>query len=105
VDATGDTGYFLRFNPDRQAVQFGKVGGYRDWYVDHMPELDRPLHIEPGVPIRYRIVVDGTALVAYVNDQVALSGRLYTARPGRVGLYADGATVTASAPSLRRGVR
>jgi beta-fructofuranosidase len=105
VDATGDTGYFLRFNPDRQAVQFGKIGGYRDWYVDHMPELDRPLPIQPGVPIRYRIVVDGTALVAYVNDQVALSGRLYTPRPGRVGLYADGATVTASTPSVRQGAR
>lgn len=105
VDATGDTGYFVRFDPDRQAVQFGKIGGYRDWYVDHMPELDRPLHIQPGVPIRYRIVVDGTAMVAYVDDQVALSGRLYNPRPGRVGLYADGATVTASAPSVRLAAR
>ncbi|MEU4197110.1 glycoside hydrolase family 32 protein [Kribbella sp. NPDC026611] len=105
VDAAGDTGYFLRFNPARQALQFGKIGGYRNWYVDHMPELDRPLEIQAGVPLDYRIVVDGSAMVAYVNDQVALSARLYADRPARCGLYADGATVIATAPTIRRGNR
>ena len=48
VDEQGDTGYFLRFNQAGQRLEFGKMGGYRSWYVDHMPELDRPLHFSAG---------------------------------------------------------
>jgi beta-fructofuranosidase len=102
VDSEGDAGYFLRFNLDGQALQFGKVGGYRftlslpfpNCYVDHMPELDRPLAIRAGVPLRYKIVVDKSAIVAYVDDHVALSGRMYAAPFGRCGLFADGTTVS-----------
>jgi beta-fructofuranosidase len=58
-----------------------------------MPELDRPLAIREGETLRFRIIVDKTAVVAYVNDEVALSGRMYANPFGRCGLYADGATV------------
>ena len=94
MDEAGDTGYFLRFNLAEQRLEFGKVGGYRDWYVDHMPELDRPLPIRQGEAIRFRIIVDKTAVVAYINDAVALSGRMYANPFGRCGLFADGTAVT-----------
>ena len=102
LDGEGDAGYFLRFNVDGQALQFGKVGGYRfilslpfpNCYVDHMPELDRPLEIRAGVPLRYKVVVDKSAIVAYVDDRTALSGRMYAAPLGRCGLFADGTTVS-----------
>jgi beta-fructofuranosidase len=121
VDGAGDVGYFLRFNLDRQALQFGKIGGYRfvlslpfpNCYVDHMPELDRPLEIRAGVPLRYRVVVDKSAIVAYVDDRVALSGRMYPGPFARCGVFADGtaASVTGfasrsineSASATRRG--
>lgn len=90
VDEAGDTGYFLRFNLEGQRLEFGKVGGYRSWYVDHMPELDRPLPIRPGEALRFQIIVDKTAVVAYINDQVALSARMYANPFGRCGLFADG---------------
>lgn len=89
-----DTGYFLRFNLKGQRLEFGKIGGYRHWYVDHMPELDRPLAMRPGQPLRFKIIVDKTAVVAYVNDQVALSGRMYLSPFGRCGLFVDGTAVT-----------
>jgi beta-fructofuranosidase len=94
MDEAGNTGYFLRFNLAEQRLEFGKVGGYRDWYVDHMPELDRPLPIRQGEAIRLRIIVDKTAVVAYINDAVALSGRMYANPFGRCGLFADGTAVT-----------
>lgn len=89
LDENGEGGYFLRFDVERQVLQFGRVGGYRSWYVDHFPELDRPLAIEPGRPIPFRIVLDGSAVVAYAGD-VALSARRYQRRRGRYGVYADG---------------
>jgi beta-fructofuranosidase len=100
-DEAGNTGYFLRFDRSGQRLEFGKVGGYRSWYVDHMPELDRPLAIRVGEALRFRIIVDKTAVVAYVNDEVALSGRMYSNPFGRCGLYADGATVSVSGLTAR----
>jgi beta-fructofuranosidase len=97
MDEEGDTGYFLRFNLAGQRLEFGKVGGYRNWYVDHMPELDRPLSIKTGEALRFKVIVDKSAVVAYVNDQVALSGRTYSNPFGRCGLYVDGTEVLVSA--------
>jgi beta-fructofuranosidase len=96
TDEAGNTGYFLRFNRNGQRLEFGKVGGYRSWYVDHMPELDRPLALEMGAVLRFKIIVDKTAVVAYVNGVVALSGRMYANPFARCGLFADGASVSVS---------
>jgi len=96
MDDEGDTGYFLRFNLAGQRLEFGKVGGYRNWYVDHMPELDRPLTIKTGEALRFIVIVDKSAVVAYVNDQVALSGRMYANPFGRCGLFVDGTEVLVS---------
>jgi beta-fructofuranosidase len=101
ADDQCNSGYFLRFNLKEQRLQFGKVGGYRNWYVDHMPELDRPLQIDANRPLRFRIIVDKTAVVAYVNDQVALSGRMYSNPFGRCGLFADGTSVSVSGFEVR----
>ena len=97
VSAGGDQGYFLRFSAAARVVQFGKIGGYRPWYVDHMPELDRPLELEPGKALSVRVIVDGTAVVAYADDRVALSARMYGGPGGRCGLFADGAVVSVRA--------
>jgi beta-fructofuranosidase len=96
-------GYFLRFDQNGQALQFGKVGGSGRVHLDRMPELDRPLQIRPGEPLRFTIVVDGSALVAYVGDRAALSARMYADGPGRSGLFADGTLVSVVGFALRRG--
>lgn len=92
---------FLRFDAERQALQFGKVGGYRSWYVDHFPELDRPLCIEPHRPIPFKVVLDGSAVVAYAGD-VALRARRYQLRRGGTGIFADGAAASFGNLSTRR---
>ncbi|MBD7919140.1 glycoside hydrolase [Cellulomonas sp. Sa3CUA2] len=90
TDANGHGGYFLRLHAGRQVMQLGKVGGYRSWFVDHFPELDRPLRIVPGRAVDLRIVLDGSAVVVYADD-VALSGRLNERAGGWFGAFADGA--------------
>jgi beta-fructofuranosidase len=101
VDEAMDTGYFLRFNRIGGRLEFGKAGGYRPWYVDHMPDLERPLPMRSGESLRFKVIVDKTAVVAYVNDQVALSGRMYANPLGRCGLFADGTAVTVNGFAAR----
>lgn len=101
VDGTGNGGYFLRLDPAGGVVQLGKVGGYRNWYVDHFPELDRPVDLPTGEPVRFRVLVDRSAVVAYINDEIALSGRMYDRPRGSYGLYVDGAQVAFAGVELR----
>ncbi len=102
-EGQAEGGYFIRFDADLQRIQFGKVGGYRPWFVDQMPELDRPLTISRNQTISYRIIVDGSAVVAYFNDEVALSARMYS-RPRRAfGFFADEAAVCFGSLTVRTG--
>ena len=101
VDAEGRGGYFLRFDPALGAAQFGKVGGYRDWYVDHFPELDRPVTVTAGEPLQFTILVDHSAVVVYLDDEIALSARMYHRPRGHYGMYADGADAVFNRIAMR----
>ncbi len=101
MDDADGSGYFLRFNVPEQRLEFGKIGGSSAWYVDRMPELDRPLALRADEALHVRIIVDKTAMVAYVNDWVALSGRMYATPLGRCGLFVDGSTLSTTGLELR----
>lgn len=83
ADKTFDKNYQLRLEPANQRL-----------VVDRWPRpgdqpfmLERPLAMKAGQPIRLRVLVSGTCLVAYANDAVALSCRMYEHRTGRLGLF------------------
>jgi beta-fructofuranosidase len=88
--------YLLRLEPEHGRVVFDRRPHRIDVpfeaesdrsYVsapDH--EIERPLRPEAG-SVRIRVVVDGSAIVAYVND-VALSTRGYDLERGELGVYA-----------------
>lgn len=87
-------GYLLRIEPRRNRLVFDRWPrrrtGPAQWQISgdvpFLPELERPLRPSDG---RYdlRVVVDGTICVAYVNDEVALSARIYDRRTGGIGLF------------------
>ena len=49
--------------------------------------LERPLPLVAGQPVRLKLFVDGSCLVVYVDDAVALSCRLYDHPVGQWGLF------------------
>lgn len=49
--------------------------------------LERPLAMAAGRPVRLRLIVDGTCVVVYADDAVALSCRMYDHREGMLGLF------------------
>jgi len=52
-------------------------------------DLERHCRLQPGAPIHLRIVVDGTCVVVYVNNAVAMSGRAYESFGTGWGLFVN----------------
>lgn len=54
--------------------------------------VERPLTSTANQPVRLKVIVDDTCVVAYADDTVALSCRMYDRTTGQVGLFvAEGA--------------
>ena len=68
---------------------------------DHPFMLERPLKILPARPVTLRAIADGTCLVLYANDQVALSCRMYDRRAGALGLFVTEGEATFTHISLK----
>ena len=83
ADDTLDTYYQVRLEPAAQRM-----------VIDRWPRpgdqpfiLERPLAMQPDRPVRLRVLVDGTCLVVYADDEVALCCRMYEHRTGALGLF------------------
>ena len=92
--ADGSEGYLLRIEPKRDRLVFDRWPrrrtGPAQWQISgdvpFLVELERPLR-PCGGRYELKVVVDDTCCVAYVNDEVALSVRMYDHRNGGVGLF------------------
>ncbi|MEA2068257.1 MAG: hypothetical protein U9P12_03555, partial [Verrucomicrobiota bacterium] len=49
----------------------------------------RPLPVQPGDRITVKVVLDGNAAVACVNDDICLSVRMYDRRDNTFGIWSD----------------
>lgn len=97
ASADGSEGYLMRIEPRRDRLVFDRWPrtrtGPAQWQISgdvpFLPELERPLRPSQG---RYdlRIIVEDSICVAYVNDEVALSTRIYDRGSGGVGLFVGG---------------
>jgi beta-fructofuranosidase len=88
-----DASYYFRFEPHNHRLVFDCVprttapdqrvtieGGY-------MPGLERYVNLEPGKPVDLTILVDHTIAVIYVNDQSAMTVRMYNLASGGWGFF------------------
>jgi beta-fructofuranosidase len=89
--------YQLRIEPSRRRVVF-----------DRWPRpgnepfvFERPLPEAVRSPVRLRVLVDGSAIVAYVDDAVALSARGYLVDGPDVGVFVSEGSATFSGISVR----
>ncbi len=88
ADANLDCGYLLRLEPERQRVsleRFPRPG-------DEPAIIERPVALDAARPVRLRVLIEGSVMVAYIDDVVALSARMYGHKSGDFGLFvAEGA--------------
>ncbi|MGV3767113.1 MAG: glycoside hydrolase domain-containing protein [Chitinophagaceae bacterium] len=74
--------YKVRFSMADKNVSLVRVSG-----SDTFTETSVPFAMEPGKEYTVRIVIDNSICVVYVNDAVALSGRIYSLSNQSWGLY------------------
>lgn len=74
-------GYFLRMELSRRRVVLDRWP--RKAEVEYEPGLERPIRLSKDGKYRMMLLVDGSAACAYINDDVALSFRMYN----RAGAY------------------
>lgn len=94
---TLDTYYQLRIEPAAQRIVLDRWPRPGDQTHMH----DRPLAVRFEQPIHLRVICDGTCLVAYIDDRVALSSRMYDHPSGDAGLFVVEGEATFSDVSLR----
>ncbi|MCL4505310.1 MAG: GH32 C-terminal domain-containing protein [Chloroflexi bacterium] len=84
--------YYIRIEPTHNRLVFDMWPRPGD--KPYMPELERPLRVTAGSPIRLTVLVDGTLCETYVNDRIAMSTRCYDLQRGQWGVFAEDACVT-----------
>jgi beta-fructofuranosidase len=97
VGEGAETYYQVRLEPANQRVvtdRWPRAG-------DQPVMLERPLRMLPGQPVHLRAIADGTCLVVYADDVVALSCRMYDLPDGDWGLFATEGDVQFSGVYLR----
>lgn len=95
TDESFDEGYFVRFDPkhNRFVIDMwprSNQGKYQ-WQIDgdkpFIIELERPVKIVPEKEIEVKILQQDDICVIYVNDEVAVTMRMYNQRSGDLGFF------------------
>jgi len=81
ADEKLDDCYLISIEPGRDLLKFDKR--QRAW---DYPWMERPVNTEGG-EATLKVIVSGTVIAIYVNDDVALSGRVYDLEAGSAGLF------------------
>ena len=92
---TANCGLILRMDDDLNSYyQVRLEPANQRLVIDHWPRpgdqpfmLECPLALAPNKPVNLRAIAEGTCLVVYANDQVALSCRMYEHHGGKLGLF------------------
>ncbi|MCY2931521.1 MAG: glycoside hydrolase family 32 protein [Planctomycetota bacterium] len=80
-----ESGYYIRLEPAQQRLVLDAWPRPND--QPFMIGLERPLPLEPDTPIRLTVLVEDTICVVYVNDETAMTARLYDLPAGHWGPF------------------
>lgn len=90
ADGNFDKAYYVKLEPGRNRIVFrsaiiqSEEGGKTFPYE---AELERPIELFPGKTYEVKVFVDGTICEVYVNQEVAMSARMYDIKEGQIGLF------------------
>ena len=93
-DATNDF-YSLRFIPSQNRFSLDKKSR-ASISSSTLASTDVPLTLSPNTNYTVQIVIENSMLVVYINDEVALSTRVYKASNTSWGVFADNSNATFS---------
>lgn len=107
--ADPDTAYYVRLEPERSRMVFDRWPrrrtGDHQWQVSgdvsHAVELEREVDLASGLPHRLDLLVDGSALIAYLDGSVAMSARMLDRPSGGWGCFVSEGSAAFSGLSVR----
>ena len=86
-----ETGYYARVEPKRGRLVFDSWPRRGD--IPFMVEIERPIKLEPRKPVQMIIYVDSTLCEVYLDNEVAMSARMYNHPEGDWGLFVSEGSV------------
>jgi beta-fructofuranosidase len=92
-----DCAYYVRFDPRAQTLRFEAwppgFGKENFANIDEMPGamagLQRFVALSSDRPVNLQLIVDGSTLVVYVDQHVAMCCRMYDMPEGRWGFFVE----------------
>jgi beta-fructofuranosidase len=98
ADADLEAAYYLRLEPGRNRLVFDSWPRAGD--LPFMVELERPVPLAPGKPLKVKVLVEGTVCEVYVEDRIAMSARMYNQPQGDWGVFVSEGEADFRSPTL-----
>lgn len=92
VDKDFDTGYYISLQPGRNRVELKTALRMYDeggWLFPYDVEFERPVRLSPETRHRLKLFVQDSILEVYIDDQVALSARMFDYTRRHIALFAS----------------
>lgn len=89
ADEAGDEGYYLRLEADHSRLVFDRTHRV----CEHI-DIERNVPIETGIRHKLTVLLDGTAVTAWLDDAYALSARMYEYQQKRIIPFVSDGAVT-----------
>lgn len=87
ADPEADTGYALSFMPGASRIEFF-IKPRLNYKHYHDEGMNRVFQMVAGKKYHLTVTVDDTIAVAYINDEIAFSARMYSVKGSKLGIYA-----------------
>lgn len=88
-----EKGYFLRMNPRTSTIAWDfwprREKGFYQWQIagDVPYQVETQRRLPKGNVYQIKLIREGDISVLYINDEVALSTRMYNHQQGKIGVY------------------
>ena len=83
------SGYVLALEPFSRRVAFQYWRHPGGFLGDPQPCVEQSFDVRPGQPVECRIIVEGTILEAFFDEEISLSTRMYNHRKGQLCLFVE----------------
>jgi Beta-fructosidases (levanase/invertase) len=111
TDDTLDRGYFIKFDPYHNRIGMDMwprtEPGVFQWQIagdkPSIIELERPFDFTDQDRVHIKLILEDDILCLYVNDQVAMTTRVYNHKDGNLAFYANEGSVEVRNVRVRTG--
>ncbi|MCE3202312.1 glycoside hydrolase family 32 protein [Paenibacillus sonchi] len=109
TDKSLDNGYFIKFDPFHNRITFDmwprREPGFFQWQIagdkPQMIELERPFDFGSRSRIHFQLILEEDILCLYVNNEVAMTTRIYNFKDGHFGFFANEGAVSVQDITLK----